>query len=247
MIADRHRSRGDLPGPSAELQRLVRLAARGLARSGLAHAYGHCSARLDDERFLVCASRPMGLIGPGEPGTVCAISGELPAGVFGEVGIHRAIYAARPDVGGICRTQPFHVMALSSAGEVPLPRHCFGAYFPGGVRMWDDVRLVRDAATAAAVADVLGDAWAVLLRGNGAVVCGTSIEEAAVLTWYLEDAARVELVVRAAGFDRRLTPEEVADRQVWTGQIRERMWEYLTAADPEAGARAETPPSRPSR
>ena len=189
----------------------------------------------------------MGLIGPGEPGTVCAISGELPAGVFGEVGIHRAIYAARPDVGGICRTQPFHVMALSSAGEVPLPRHCFGAYFPGGVRMWDDVRLVRDAATAAAVADVLGDAWAVLLRGNGAVVCGTSIEEAAVLTWYLEDAARVELVVRAAGFDRRLTPEEVADRQVWTGQIRERMWEYLTAADPEAGARAETPPSRPSR
>lgn len=227
----------DITAP-VQLQRVVRMAARGLARSSLAHAYGHCSARLDDEHFLVCASRPMGLIKPGEPGTVCAISGELPAGVFGEVSIHRAIYAARPEVGGICRTQPFHVMALSSAGKTPLPRHCFGAYFPGGVRMWDDVRLVRDAKTATAVADVLGDGSAIVLRGNGAVVCGASLEEATVLTWYLEDAARVELAVRAAGLDRRLTPEEITDRGVWTGQIRERMWEYLTAGDPEVDAGA---------
>lgn len=227
----------DMTAP-VQLERLVRIAARSLARSGLAHAYGHCSARLDDERFLVCASRPMGLIRPQEPGTLCAISGELPAGVFGEVGVHRAIYAARPDVGGICRTQPFHVMALSSAGKTPLPRHGFGAYFPGGVRMWDDARLVRDANAAAAVTELLGDGSAVVLRGNGAVVCGASLEEATVLTWYLEDAARVELAVRAAGLDRRLTAEEIAARGVWTGQIRERMWEYLTAGDPEVDAGA---------
>jgi len=38
----------------------VRKAARALARHDLGHAYGHVSARLDDERFLVCAPRPPG-------------------------------------------------------------------------------------------------------------------------------------------------------------------------------------------
>ena len=43
-------------------QREVRLLARASDRAGLATAYGHCSVRLDDHHFLVCAARPMGLI-----------------------------------------------------------------------------------------------------------------------------------------------------------------------------------------
>jgi hypothetical protein len=50
---------------------------------GLGNAYGHCSALLDAERFLVCAAKPMGLIAADELGTVVPIDGPLPTGVLG--------------------------------------------------------------------------------------------------------------------------------------------------------------------
>ncbi len=218
-------------------ERRVRLAARALGRSGLAHAYGHCSLRLDSGSFLVCAARPMGMIEAGEAGTVCTVDGPLPDGVLGEVRLHQALYRLRPEVAGICRTQPPSVMALSSAGLTPAPRHGFGAYLGSAPPLHDDARLVRDDATAARVAALMGDNPAVVLRGNGAVVAADSLERAVVLTWYLEDAARVELAVRAAGLASAgaLSPEQVSARAVWGGGILERMWEYLTAGDPERG------------
>ena len=68
---------------SDQQQRDLRIAARALGRNGLAHAYGHCSLRLDAEYFLVCAARPMGLIKPGEAGQVVPVSGPLPASILG--------------------------------------------------------------------------------------------------------------------------------------------------------------------
>ncbi len=90
----------------AAMQRMVRMAARAAGRHGLAHAYGHCSQRLDDERFLVCSARPMGLIGPHEAGIVVQVHRPLPEGVLGEVRIHQQIYARRPEVRGIVRGMP---------------------------------------------------------------------------------------------------------------------------------------------
>ncbi len=222
--------------PAMTTERLVRVAARALGRAGLAHAYGHCSQRLDDRHFLVCAARPMGLIAPGEPGVVVPTAGPLPAGVLGEVRVHQRIYAARPEVGGICRTQPPLVMALSTLRRTPRPRHGFGAYLPD-VPLWDDPQLVRDDDRAAGVAAALGDAPAVVMRGNGPVVVGRDLVQAVVLTWYLEDAARVELEVLKTGLDGAvLSPGEAEARATDSGQIYERMWEYLTAGDPERAA-----------
>ncbi|HET9090949.1 MAG TPA: class II aldolase/adducin family protein [Acidimicrobiales bacterium] len=222
---------------TAEDQRLVRVAARALGRAGLVHAYGHCSRRLDDSHFLVCAPRPMGLIAAGEDGTVCRLDGDLPDGVLGEVRIHQSVYRRRPEIGGICRTQPPSVMALSAAGLTPVPRHGFGAYLASPPPLHDDVRLVRDDETAERVAEEMAAHVAVVLRGNGAVVAAESLERAVVLTWYLEDAARVELAVRSAGIaGEGLTPEQARSRATWSGRIAERMWEYLTAGDPEPPA-----------
>ena len=67
---------GFIGEPLDATQQRVRLAARALARHNLVHAYGHVSARLNNESFLVCAPKPMGLIAPGEDGTVVPISGE---------------------------------------------------------------------------------------------------------------------------------------------------------------------------
>ena len=65
------------------LERRVRVAARALARHGLVQAWGHCSARIDDERLLVCAARPMGRIDVGEAGTIDALTAAwLPNVIF---------------------------------------------------------------------------------------------------------------------------------------------------------------------
>jgi HCOMODA/2-hydroxy-3-carboxy-muconic semialdehyde decarboxylase len=221
--------------------RRVRLAARAIGRAHLAHAYGHCSQRLDARHFLVSPARPMGLIGTSERGVVVPVDGPLPAGVLGEVRIHQQIYLRRADVGGIVRFQSPYLMTLSTLGRTPLPRHGFGAYFAPGVPLWRDPRLLRNDESSRGLADQLGAARAILMRGNGAVSVATTLEEATVLAWYLEDAARVELEVLASGQPGELlSPEEAADRAVTDGRLFERMWEYLTAGDPEAEAENES-------
>ena len=179
----------------------------------------------------------MGLIAPGEAGAVVRLDGPLPDGVLGEVRIHREIYRRRPDVGGICRTMPPHAMALAALGKTPKVRHGFGSYFAPSPPMWGDPLLLRDDTDAARLADTMGNARAILMRGNGAVTAGESLPQAVVFCWYLEDACRVELEALRAGLADKaplFTPEQVAVRAVGTGRIYERMWEYLTAGDPEA-------------
>jgi HCOMODA/2-hydroxy-3-carboxy-muconic semialdehyde decarboxylase len=216
--------------PSAEQQQLVQQAARGLAKAGLVHAYGHCSLRLDAAHFLVCAPRPLGLVGD-LPGTVCATEGPLPESVLGEVRVHQQIYARRGDVGAVCRIMSPALMALSTQGLVPRPRHGIGAYF-ARLPLWPDPRLLRNDEAAAQLAAMLGDSPAIVMRGNGAVVTGATIQQAVTLAWFLEDAARIERDVRAMGFAPEtglLDAEEIAARQVWAGGVAERMWDYLTS------------------
>lgn len=215
----------------AALEEQVRLAARGLAHAGLVHAYGHCSARIDASHFLVCAAMPMGRIGD-EAGTVVPLDGPLPDGVLGEVRIHREIYRRRPEASGICRFMSPALMALSVAGIVPVPRHGIGAYF-SNIPLWNDPRLLRDDDAAARLADMIDDAPALVMRGNGAVAVGETLPQAVALAWFLEDAARIERDARAMGLDlnaARLDADEVAARQVWAGGVVERMWHHLTGA-----------------
>lgn len=215
----------------------LRMAGRALSRAGLAHAYGHCSSRIDANAFLVTPAKPLGMVAAGEACTVVPLDGPLPDSVLGEVRIHREIYRRRPDVNGIVRAMPKSVMSLSTMGRTPRSRHGMGSYFHPAPPLWDDVQLLRDDAQAAALAELAGDARALVMRGNGAVTIGASIEEAVVLCWYLEDAARIELdclAVPGAAESGLLSKDDAARRATWSGQIRERMWAYLTDGDPEA-------------
>lgn len=208
---------------------LVQQAAAALARAGLVHAYGHVSARIKADSFLVCAAGPPGLVGD-RRGMIVPIEGPLPDGVLGEVRAHQAIYRLRPDVHGVCRVMPPATMALSTQGIVPAARHGIGALL-GEVGYWDDVRLLRDDAAARRLAETLGPSAAIVMRGNGAITAADSLEKAVTLAWFLEDAARVEERVRAIGGDRMLDREEIAARTGWAGGVVERMWDYLTRAE----------------
>jgi HCOMODA/2-hydroxy-3-carboxy-muconic semialdehyde decarboxylase len=211
------------------------MTARALSRAGLVHAYGHCSSRLDAGRFIVSPPKPLGLVLLGEAPVVVPVSGALPAGALPEVIAHQNIYRLRADVNGIVRFQSPHIMSLSALGRTPRALHGFGAYFAPSPPLHDDPRLIRDAASGVAVAEKLGSARAIVMRGNGAIAVGRSIEEALVMAWYLEDAARVELAVLSTGLQgREYSAAEVEDRAVMAGRLVERMWDWLTAGDPEA-------------
>ena len=212
------------------------MAARALGRHGLAHAYGHCSLRLDADHFLVCAPCPMGLIAPGEPGHLVPVHGPLPDGVLGEVRLHQRIYARKPQVHAVARSMPQAVMALGTARRTPRARHGMGAYFGAGAALWDDPQLIRDDALATAAIDAMGERNALVMRGNGLVIAAASLAQAISLTWYLEDAARLELAVLAAGLQDEsavLGADEREQRATSAGGIFERMWDFLTHGDPE--------------
>lgn len=220
-----------------DVARDVRLAARAMGRHGLAHAYGHVSARIDARHFLCSPPQPLGTVETDDPGVVVPIDGDLPARALPEVRIHREIYRRRPDVGGVCRFQSPSVIALSALGETPPALHGLGAYFAPHPPIWTDVQLVRDDDRAVAVAQTMGDNAAIVLRGNGAVTAGASIAEAATFAFYLEDAARVALALlpaRAAGYaSQEYTSSESARRAVKAGALIERMWHFLCFGDPE--------------
>jgi HCOMODA/2-hydroxy-3-carboxy-muconic semialdehyde decarboxylase len=216
-------------------QVLVRQAARALARLGLVGPYGHCSLRLDANHLLACAAKPMGMISPSDPGAMVPISGPLPPGVLGEVRAHQRIYARRPDVVGICRFFPPKIISLAAMGLTPQVRHGFGCYFAPQPPLWMDTQLLRDDDRADGVARQLGDANAIVLRGNGAITVADGLEKAVTLAQFLEDAGRVELDIRQAGFDGppMLEVEAAHQRATWEGRVWERMWEHVTQGDPE--------------
>lgn len=219
------------PIPTEEQSALVRTAGRALSRHGFVHAYGHCSLRLDEKYILVTPAKPLGLVGEDDPCAVVPLDGSLPDGVLGEVRVHREIYRRRPDVGGIVRAMPREAMTLGALRRTPLPRHGMGAYFAPRLPLWDDPQLLRSDAQAAALSEELGQARAILMRGNGTVTAGATLQEAVVLTYYLEDACRIELACLATGLAVEgavMTVEESAARATWDGRILDRMWDHLT-------------------
>ncbi len=221
-------------GEYGQNDRIVRRAARALGRHGLVHAYGHCSQRLDDNHFLVCAPKPMGTIAPQESGTIVAIDKPLPADVLGEVRIHSEIYRCRPDVGGIVRSMPPQLMSLSVLGRTPRILHGMSSYFSPDIPLWDNPQLIRADKEAREMARLFDQRNSVVMRGNGAVVAADSLEDAVVLTWYLNDAARIELDCLPLSDTVLTLSEAEADmRATRTGLIFERMWDYLTFGDPE--------------
>jgi HCOMODA/2-hydroxy-3-carboxy-muconic semialdehyde decarboxylase len=221
------------PGSTAAASR-IRSASHALAKAGLVHAYGHCSARLDSSQFLVSSPKPLGTIEASDIPVVVSATGKLPPGALPEVIAHQHIYRRRSDVGGVVRFQSPHLMTLSVLGRTPRALHGFGAYFAPCPPLHADPRLVRDEASAAALAEALGGGRAIVMRGNGAITVGASLEDAVALAWYLEDAARVELAVLSTGLEPLvLTAEEVRDRAIDVGPLLSRMWHWMSAPDLE--------------
>jgi len=203
-------------------------AGRVLSHAGLVTAFGHVSARTAPDELVITPPRPLAQVDAGSPFvTVQTTAVELPPGAAKESWIHLAIAARRPDVMAICRAQPETATALASAGVPIRPLHGQGSFVGPEVPVFDDPRLVRDRARAERLVDTLGEAPAVIMRGNGAVTVGTSVAHAVARMWVLEASARINATAAAAGRTTTLTADEQSAWRHTEIELCERIWAHL--------------------
>ncbi|GAA0836031.1 class II aldolase/adducin family protein [Streptosporangium amethystogenes subsp. fukuiense] len=203
-------------------------AGRALAAAGLVTAFGHVSLRIGDDRLLMTPPVPLGTLGPDtQHAEVPLDATDLPDGTPREAWIHLEIARARPGVRAICRAQPPTATALASAGVPILPLHGQGAFLGPEVPVFDDATLVRDRARGRALAERLGAAPAVIMRGNGAVTVGESAGQAVALMWVLEASARMNATAAASGAPTPLTPAEQKSWRAVRSELSNRIWSYL--------------------
>jgi HCOMODA/2-hydroxy-3-carboxy-muconic semialdehyde decarboxylase len=204
-------------------------AAGVLARHGLVTAFGHVSERLDLRFALLTPPRALDALSEDDVLVTLDLDApELPDGAPGEAWMHWAIYRSRPDVHAICRGQPPSSHPIGALGGPFRPIHGQGAWVSNTLVVFDDARLVRTRGAGEQLAVRLADQDAIILRGNGALVVGASVAEAATRLWLLEASARYILQARAAGMPQALSDEEIAAWRLAAPDLMSRLWEHLS-------------------
>ncbi|OJU80379.1 MAG: hypothetical protein BGO11_10815 [Solirubrobacterales bacterium 70-9] len=205
-------------------------AARALAGAGLVDAFGHVSERVGDVA-LITPAVPMAAVGSADELVELPLGelDELPAGAPKEAWIHWAIYRRRPEVGSICRGQPASPLAVAAvADELPAVLGQ-GAIAGAPVPVYRDSRLVRDRGRAIELAEVLGDAPSLIMRGNGALATASTPGRAMARLYLLERSAETWLRAAAVAEPRPLDAGEVEAWQSAGEELLERLWLYLSA------------------
>lgn len=152
------------------------------------------------------------------------------------VQFHAAIYQQRADVGAIVHTHSQYISALVTRQEPVLAYNISAALFAGGQSLYLEDGL-RPPVEGKSVAAALGDGDALLLSNHGVILVAPTLEEATVRAMLIEQAARFQLEVRAAGGGtlpeaavRRRTAfyRDVAIGQIWLSNLAR-----LRRTDPE--------------
>jgi len=182
-----------------------------LADEGVVDGYGHVSARHDRNpgRYLLARDLAPALVTAED-----ILEYELDSNPVDSRGrsqyrerfIHGEIYKARPDVRAIVHN---HSPALIpfSLSKVPLrPVFHMAAFVVEGVPVFDAARdlgihqlLIESPQLGRALARTLGNRPAVLIRGHGTAVVGTSLPMAVGRSVYLERSARIQADAIALG------------------------------------------------
>ena len=201
-------------------------ALRIIQREGLSDAFAHLSARVDGgEKMLFMPRKSPALVKARE---LFVVDFEK---VVPQSSVHQAVYKIRDDVASVIHFHSPAVILLSVVGETIRPMHNYSAIFYEGVPVFEGTGQVESPERAGEIAQILGPAKAIILRGHGAVVVGHSIREACILALYLEESARLQVEAMKLGtpkFVARQEAERIAKR-TFKPTSTERAWEHFKA------------------
>ena len=177
---------------------------RILSYKGLTESFGHISARFPgQEKCLITTRGALAFVQPNEIEEVDFEGNKLTRhsvpGAPNEVFLHTEIYRARPEVMAIARTQSPWCEVYGIRLEPVRPVHDFGAMLMGETALFDEPMLgdVKDIGKRAVKR--LGKNHAILLRGNGNLVVGGSVEEAVVRAVFLDESAHLQYRAQVLG------------------------------------------------
>lgn len=203
------------PGPSEEVlrQELAATSQALHARGWVANHDGNISSRLSPGRWLCTPTAtskadvtPALLLVLDDDGAV--VSGTRRP--FSELHLHRAAFAARPDIGVVVHAHPPHATGFAVAG-VGLGRPFMAEPV---VSLGADVPLVpfhppKAPALDRALAAALASSDVVLLQNHGVLTVGGSCEQALLRMELVEHLAQICLVARQLGGPKPLSQDTV--------------------------------------
>ncbi len=199
-------------------------ALRIIQQQGLSDAFAHLSARIDKgDKMLFMPRKSPALVKTKEL-FVVNLEKAVP-----QSSIHQAIYKARDDVKAIMHFHSPGAVLLTVAGETIQPMHNYSVIFYEGVPVFDSPGQVESPERAGDIVRALGASKAVLLRGHGAVVVGTSIPEVCVLSLYLEESARLQTEAMRLGEPKYISRDEAEriTRRTFKPVSTERAWNHF--------------------
>lgn len=190
---------------NAQLRRVLVEACRILDQERLVHGYGHASARAEDGGSVLITPRK-GLRSVRSPQEILLMNLEgkrigkpiqnkklqkdlqLPLEVF----LHTEIYRARPEVNAICRTHGKFALVLSVLRRTLRPVHELAVPVGAEVPLFDSPELISSLEVGRRMVSALGSARGLLLRGNGGLTVGKTVEEAVVNAILMETSAEIQ-------------------------------------------------------
>jgi ribulose-5-phosphate 4-epimerase/fuculose-1-phosphate aldolase len=145
-----------------------------------------------------------------------------------ETPIFTGVFRARPDVMAVFHLHLQYATLFSTVGKPLVPIGVTGAPFGEQVPVHPDPTLIQHPGQGVALARSLGDRVAVILRGHGAVIAGTSIEEAFAASVMFEDNALRLFRASQLGTPQPLQGSELAEAraQIWHPKVIAKMWHF---------------------
>ncbi|TBL73337.1 class II aldolase/adducin family protein [Paenibacillus thalictri] len=201
---------------SSTIEKLV-LANQILSNEGILDAFGHVSARNPDnpEQFLLSRAVAPSLVT--EDGVMLHdFDGDVldkAYAPYAERILHARIYKARPDVQAICHNHAAPLLPFTVTGVELKPIMHMAGMFYDGIPVYDEGEaasgmLIVSASEADRVARALGGKRGLLMRGHGAVVVGSTVEEVVMSSVYLAANAEVQYRAMQMGTPKFISPEE---------------------------------------
>jgi ribulose-5-phosphate 4-epimerase/fuculose-1-phosphate aldolase len=222
---------------------------RVLAGLGVLDGFGHVSARhpAQPDRYLLARSLAPQQVAAADIMTFDLASNPVAGDArapYLERFLHGAIYARRPDVHAIVHSHSLAVVPFT-ASAVPLrPIYHMSGFLREAAPVFDlrprfgaTDMLVRDGEQGAALAEALGDAAVVLMRGHGFCTVGDSLPVAVYRAFYTQgNATAQQQAIALGGAVTYLDPGEAERADETNRRVVARPWALWKATYAGGGA-----------